>query len=92
VLNASPAPPVVIDHGADRAVYKQLADLIRAQIEGGEFGPGQRLPAQKDYVREFGLSRATVDGRLGFCVMRGLLWWGVGGVGFGSWRLRRFCG
>jgi DNA-binding GntR family transcriptional regulator len=54
-------PPVLIDPTADRAVYKQLADIIRAQIQSGEFRPGQRLPAQKDYMYEHGVSRATVD-------------------------------
>jgi DNA-binding transcriptional regulator YhcF (GntR family) len=60
VLNAY-TPPVLIDPTADRSVYKQLADIIRAQIQSGEFRPGQRLPAQKDYMYEHGVSRATVD-------------------------------
>jgi DNA-binding transcriptional regulator YhcF (GntR family) len=51
----------VIDHSADRPVYKQLADLVRTQIQNGEFGPGQRLPAQKDYMQEHGLARDTVE-------------------------------
>jgi DNA-binding transcriptional MocR family regulator len=58
-----------IDPSADRAVYKQLADLIRAQIESGEFAPGQRLPAQKDYMQEHGISRVSVDRAMG--VLRG---------------------
>ena len=60
VLNAY-TPPVLIDHTADRVVYKQLADIIRTQIQSGEFCPGQRLPAQKDYMHEHGVSRDTVD-------------------------------
>ncbi|HEU5156139.1 MAG TPA: winged helix-turn-helix domain-containing protein [Streptosporangiaceae bacterium] len=60
VLNAY-TPPVLIDPTADRAVYKQLADIIRTQIQNGEFRPGQRLPAQKDYMYEHGVSRDTVD-------------------------------
>lgn len=52
---------MTVDPGADRAVYKQLADLIRKQITSGELRPGQRLPAQKDYVDEFGISRDSVD-------------------------------
>lgn len=53
--------PGVIDHSADRPVYKQLADLVRTQIQNGEFGHGQRLPAQKDYMQEHGLARDTVE-------------------------------
>ena len=41
-----------VDSSLDRPLYKQLADLIRAQIRRGEFAPGQRLPAQKDYMHE----------------------------------------
>jgi DNA-binding transcriptional regulator YhcF (GntR family) len=50
-----------IDPTADRPVYKQLADLIRTQIKNGELKPGQRLPAQKDYMQEHWISRDTVD-------------------------------
>jgi DNA-binding GntR family transcriptional regulator len=50
-----------VDPSLDRPLYRQLADLIRAQIRNGEFAPGQRLPAQKDYMREHYLSRVTVD-------------------------------
>jgi DNA-binding transcriptional MocR family regulator len=52
---------MVVDPGADRAVYKQLADLIRDQIKSGELSPGRRLPAQKDYMQEHGISRDSVE-------------------------------
>lgn len=35
-----------IDPGADRPVYKQLADDLRAQIHEGELLPGQALPGE----------------------------------------------
>jgi DNA-binding transcriptional regulator YhcF (GntR family) len=62
-----------IDPAADRAVYKQLADLIRTQIQNGEFRPGQRLPAQKDYIQEHWLSRATVDRAMNVLRHEGLI-------------------
>src|SRR5262245_38880513 len=52
---------MTVDPGADRPVYKQLADLIRNKIKGGELPPGRRLPAQKDYMQEHGISRDSVD-------------------------------
>jgi DNA-binding GntR family transcriptional regulator len=52
---------MAVDPNADRAVYKQLADQIRSQIKEGELEPGQRLPAQKDYMQEHGISRDSVD-------------------------------
>jgi DNA-binding GntR family transcriptional regulator len=60
---------MAIDPSADRPVYKQLADLIRARIEGGDLRPGQRLPAESDYVAEFGISRDSV--RRAMAVLRG---------------------
>lgn len=52
---------MMIDLRGDRAVYKQVADIIREQIERGEFAPGRRLPAEKDYMHEFGISRLSVN-------------------------------
>jgi DNA-binding transcriptional MocR family regulator len=66
-------PPGVIDHSADRPVYKQLADLVRSQIQNGEFGPGQRLPAQKDYMQEHGLARDTVERAMAVLRNEGLI-------------------
>ncbi len=60
---------MTIDPSADRPVYKQLADLIRARIEAGEYRPGQRLPAESDYVAEYGISRDSV--RRAIAVLRG---------------------
>ncbi|MFC0861864.1 GntR family transcriptional regulator [Sphaerimonospora cavernae] len=60
---------MTIDPNADRPVYKQLADLIRARIESGEYRPGQRLPAENHYVAEYGISRDSV--RRAIAVLRG---------------------
>lgn len=62
-----------LDHEADRAVYKQLADLIRTQIHNGGYVPGQRLPAQKDYMQEHGVSRDTVDRAMAVLRSEGLI-------------------
>jgi GntR family transcriptional regulator len=48
---------VSIDPTADRAVYRQLADLLRARITSGELGPGSRLPAEGALAQEHGISR-----------------------------------
>ena len=50
----------MIDHSADRAVFRQLADLLRKQIESGELGPGDPLPSELRLAQEYGLSRTTV--------------------------------
>ncbi|MBO3751499.1 winged helix-turn-helix transcriptional regulator [Streptosporangiaceae bacterium NEAU-GS5] len=63
----------MIDPSADRPVYKQLADLVRGQIERGELHPEQRLPAETDYVREFGISRDSVRRAMGLLRAEGLV-------------------
>src|SRR4051795_11918362 len=47
----------MIDPSADRAVFRQLADLLRDQIESGELGPGEPLPSELRLAQEYGLSR-----------------------------------
>lgn len=50
----------MIDPDSDRAVYRQLADLLRDQIERGELGPGAAVPSELTLMQTHGLSRTTV--------------------------------
>jgi DNA-binding transcriptional regulator YhcF (GntR family) len=50
----------MIDPSADRAVFRQLADLLRDQIESGDLGPGEPLPSELRLAQEYGISRTTV--------------------------------
>src|SRR5919107_4396222 len=50
----------MIDPSADRAVSRQLADLLRDQIESGERGRGEPLPSELRLAQEYGISRTTV--------------------------------
>ena len=50
----------MIDPSADRAVFRQLADLLREQIETGALGPGDPLPSELRLVQEHRISRTTV--------------------------------
>jgi GntR family transcriptional regulator, transcriptional repressor for pyruvate dehydrogenase complex len=40
--------------------YAQVAAQLRTLIVSGQLQPGQRLPAEKDLARQFGVSRSTV--------------------------------
>src|SRR6202521_4035378 len=44
----------------NRRLYRQIADQIAALIEKGEYGTGQRLPAERDLARQLGVSRPSV--------------------------------
>jgi DNA-binding GntR family transcriptional regulator len=39
--------------------YRQVAEVLRIQIESGELGPRKRLPAIADLVQEYGIARNT---------------------------------
>jgi DNA-binding GntR family transcriptional regulator len=65
----------VIDFGAAgrRAVYQQLADLLRASIESGEIPPGGLLPSSKTLEQTYGVSRETVRRALAVLRAEGLV-------------------
>jgi len=49
----------VVDPQADRPVYKQIADQLRAAIATGVLGPGEQVPSEHELVAEYGVARGT---------------------------------
>ena len=43
-----------------RRLYLQIAGQLRSLIEGGEFPPGSRLPAERELARQLGVSRPSL--------------------------------
>lgn len=43
-----------------RRLYRQIADQLRALIDGGEFPAGTRLPPERDLAVQLGVSRPSV--------------------------------
>lgn len=43
-----------------RRLYQQIADQIRALVQGGHFAPGARLPAERDLAQQLGVSRPSL--------------------------------
>lgn len=58
----------MIDPQGDRAVYRQLADQLRAAIIGGEYGPGSAIPSEMTLMQRYGVARNTV--RLAMTMLR----------------------
>jgi DNA-binding GntR family transcriptional regulator len=73
---------MIIDPSSGRALYRQLADVIRTQIGTGELGPGQRLPAQTDYMHGHGVSRDTVERAMVLLRSEGLIVYDGRGRGY----------
>ena len=63
----------MIDHSADRAVFRQLADLLRRQIESGELRPGEALPSELRLADDYNISRTTVRQAIGQLRTEGLV-------------------
>ncbi len=43
-----------------KRLYRQIADQVRLLIDQGEFGRGERLPAERELARQLGVSRPSV--------------------------------
>lgn len=43
-----------------RRLYRQIADQLARSIEGGEYPPGSRLPAERELAEMLGVSRPSV--------------------------------
>ena len=41
-------------------LYRQIAEQLRSLVQRGEFGPGTRLPAERDLAKQLGVSRPSV--------------------------------
>jgi DNA-binding GntR family transcriptional regulator len=51
---------VTVDPRSDRAVYKQLADILRNGIQAGEWPPGSTLPSENRLAQEHAVGREAV--------------------------------
>jgi GntR family transcriptional regulator len=49
----------VVDPQADRPVYKQIAELLRAAIATGGLQPGEQVPSEHELAAEYGVARGT---------------------------------
>ncbi|MEV6520520.1 PLP-dependent aminotransferase family protein [Longispora sp. NPDC051575] len=61
--------------------YRNVADAVAADIDGGRLRPGDRLPTQRAFAREHGLAPSTVHRVYRELVRRGLV---TGEVGRGT--------
>ena len=64
---------MTIDPHSSRALYRQLADQLRAKIYSGELKPGEQLPTERELTEQFDASRNTVRLALGQLANEGLI-------------------
>ena len=61
-----------IDEDGPVPPYRQVAAILREQIERGELPPGRRLPSIAGLVQEYGIARTTAGKALRLLVDEGL--------------------
>lgn len=60
---------MTVDPTADRAVFRQLADVLRDEIASGELPPGAPLPSEATLCQRYEVSRVSV--RRAVALLRG---------------------
>lgn len=53
--------------------YRQVADVLRREIDNGTYAPGARLPSENDLQQRFDASRNTIRNGLSLLVSEGLI-------------------
>ncbi|MFC7261543.1 GntR family transcriptional regulator [Streptomyces lutosisoli] len=59
--------------GQKRPKYRRIADALRAQIDAGEYGPGDRLPGENPLAAEHGVAAMTARQALNALKNEGLV-------------------
>lgn len=62
----------MLDYDGPVPVYRQVAAILRARIESGEYQPGRRLPSTRGLVQEFGVAELTARKALRVLVDEGV--------------------
>ena len=61
------------DRNSELPVYRQIVEYVRGQIAAGQWSAGNRLPAQRELARLFGVNRSTVVAAMEELASHGLL-------------------
>jgi DNA-binding GntR family transcriptional regulator len=64
---------VPVDHDAETPLWRQLADLLRSQIQSGELQAGRVMPSETTLMQEHDLARGTVRHAIDVLVEEGLV-------------------
>ena len=63
----------MIDPDGPVPPYRQLADILRGQIEGGQFEPNRPIPSISQLQQTYHLARGTIVKAVGVLVDEGLV-------------------
>jgi DNA-binding GntR family transcriptional regulator len=63
----------LINHNSDVAMYKQLTEIIKSQIESGQLKTGEKIPSEAELIKKYNVSRITVRAAISELVEDGVL-------------------
>lgn len=66
-------PDAAIDHDAPMPVYLQLAGILRARIERGDWAPNRQILSEAQLVQAYGLARETTRKAVRLLIEEGVL-------------------
>jgi GntR family transcriptional regulator len=64
---------ILIDRGSHQKLYRQLLDIIKGKIEGGEWSVGSQIPTEEELCKTYDVSKATVRSAILELVRQGYL-------------------
>ncbi len=62
-----------VDPTSDRPVFRQIADLLREDIQSGQLPEGARLPSERELMDTYGAARGTVRQAVALLKAEGLI-------------------
>jgi GntR family transcriptional regulator len=63
---------LAVDPASDRAVFRQIADHLRAAIQDGRLGEGDQLPSEAQLIDHYGVARMTIRNAMQILETEGL--------------------
>jgi GntR family transcriptional regulator len=63
----------VLDSALPTPLYHQLAEELSAQVRGGAYAPGQKIPSEHELATRYGIGRPTVRQATDSLIQRGML-------------------
>ena len=73
-IKSAAVQPLVRGRNKQRLLYRQLADILRRDIENGTHKPGTMLPSMDDLASQFHLNKATVRQAIAELTAAGLVY------------------
>jgi GntR family transcriptional regulator len=62
-----------VDPDSKEPVWRQLAAILRARIESGQYPPGRRIASKNEAMQEFGVADHTYDKAVALLRSEGLV-------------------